>query len=905
MFRYTKQFILFAWFALVLSACGGSSDSGGTSTGPAAKNLKITLTPVKQTIPANTNDFPITSNSPFMTQLNVRVTYDNGNAIPDGTEVQLRTSNVQVAPISTLDDPETTDINEFTTMFGSIFNESAGGEATFFIHGSNPGTVTLTASAVDPQTNRTSNASLQYTITQGPEQFDRLTIEAEATTLPANVNNLSPEQAFGTVYMTEAVISFRDPLGNFTNPAGEESAVGVSINPVTVAAFSTLDDPETEDINEIFVLMGSAPVDMVSGKGTIFIWADQPGTATLTVSAQDPFTGATITQQLEIEVVSSNNGLPDSIALQGSGANYINGSGGPQSQTVQAIVEDSGQPVPDPNGFNNVMIDITTDGNNSGEFVSGQNINGMNVQGQSIKIDSNNGVASFKLHSGSQSNTVVMTATADRADNNVDNGIQDPITVTKSFVISDGVLFGLDITDPSIGSLFLNRVDNSVVNEDGIGNLDGSYSITISAIATDKGGNPALPQTIQFGLVDSPLVGFPNDGPGEFVISDNDGDPQEGGKQFYAPTGEFLTAGGGVQPGDTLMVFGEEILGNEDLESAVTVQSVQSERNLTIVERFNYNDLTGSIVNDLDIFPYLIGRAVDGNINATATVDENGVASTELNYPVSKLGKLAAIYAKGFGQTHNGHVRSVTDVEQLIYPGAGGVPGTELAPILVASPNIIPANQPSPISVCFYDAARHPIQGATITWAYVGGNGTGIIDGQTGSGTMDNRTGSDGCAYGIAEANGVVTASSDFGFIFSSGGTSCLTEDNQTGVCIAIADPGATYLTASPNAFYTSGRHISQLFLFDGSGTGIPNVALVGTCQATGGNISINGQIDPTDANGETQVEIIANLDGVNEFYTGSCTISPPSGQPSVTITVRGNDVCLGPTSPKPPGCTP
>lgn len=903
MFRYTKQFLLLAWFTFVLSACGGSSDSGGTSTGPAAKNLKITLTPVKPTIPANTNDFPITSTSPFLSQLNVRVTFDNGTAIPDGTEIQLRTSNVQVAPISTLDDPETTDINEFTTLFGSVFNESAGGEATFFIHGSQSGSVTLTASAVDPQTNRTSNASIQYTVSEGPEPFDRLTVDAVKTTIPANIFNLSAEQAFGTVYMTEAIISFRDPLGNFINPAGDDSAVGVAINPVTVAAFSTLDDPETDDINEIFVKMGSAPVDMVAGKGTIFIWSGTPGTATVTVNALDPFTGQTISQQLTIVVDSSDNGLPDSIQLQGSGANYINGSGGPQAQTVQAYVSDSELPVPDPNGFNNVMIDIITDGNNSGEFVSGIDINGMNVQGQSIKLDSSNGVASFKLHSGNQSNTVIMTATADRADNNVDNGLQDPITAIRNFVISDGVLFGLDITTPHLNSLFINRVDDGVVNQDGIGNLDGSYSITISAIATDKGGNPALPQTVQFGLIDSPITGYPNDGPGSFVIAGSDGDPQEGGNQFYAPTGQFMTAAGGVQPNDTLLVFGEEILGNEDLESSETVQSVQSEFNLTIKERFNYNDLTGSVVDDMAIFPYVIGRAVDGNIDATATIDGNGVASTQLNYPVSKLGKIAAIYAKGFGALHNGHVREVTDVEMLLYPGAASVSGTELVPILQASPSIIPANQPTPISVCFYDAARHPIQGATITWAYVGGNGTGSIDGASGSGTMTNRTGANGCAVGIAEASGVVTAINDIGFIFSSGATSCITEESALEVCIAVADPGASYLTASPSAFFTSGIHRSQLFLFDGSGQGIPNVALVGTCESDGGSLSINGVIPPTDQDGRTSVQINASLDGVNEFFSGSCTISPPSGQPSVTIEVRGNDVCLSGTSPPPSGC--
>lgn len=909
MFRYTKQFVLLAWLSMMLSACGGSSDSGGTSTGPASKNLKITLTPVKQTIPSNTNNFPITMDSPFYTQLNVRVVFDNGTSIPDGTEIHLTTSNVQVAPISTLDDPETTDINEFTTMFGTIYNESAGGNATFFIHGGvEAGTVTLTASAVDPQTGRTSNASIQYTVSAGPAPFERLSIDAVRTTLPANVFNLSPEQAYGSVYMTEATISFKDPLGNYTNPsAGEEgkSTVGVSINPVSVAAFSTLDDPETEDINEIFVLMGSAPVDMVAGKGTIFIWSGSVGTATVTVNALDPFTGQTISRQLDIKIRANTTDTPDSIELQGSGVNYVNGSGGSQSQIIQAFLSDSGAPVIDPNGYNNVYLEFTTDAGNSGEFLSGVDVNGNSIQGNSIKIDTSNGVASFQLHSGNNPNTVIITATSDRADNNVDNGIQDPITATRSFVISDGVLFGLDITTPNLNSLFINRVDGSVVNEAGIGNLNGTYSITISAIATDKGGNPALPQTIQFGLIDSPIVGYPHDGPGTFVISGVDGDPQEGGNQFTSASGHFLTAGGGVQPNDSLFVFGEEILGNEDLESAQTVRSVQSETSLTTKELFNRNDLTGSVVNDLGIFPYIIGRAVDGNIHATGMIDSNGVVSTELNYPVSKLGKIAAIYAKGKGAINNGYVRDVTDVEMLLYPGASNVPGTELKPILQASPAIIPANQPTEISVCFYDAAFHPIQGADINWSYVGGNGSGSIDGVNSSGIMVNRTGSDGCATGIALASGVVTSSDDIGFVFSSGGTSCVTEDSDSTVCIAVADPGASYLTASPTAFYTSGVHTSQLFLFDGAGEGIPNVALVGTCESDGGSLAINGVINPTDGDGKSFVKINASLDGVNEFFSGSCTISPPSGQPSVTITVRGNDICLAPSSPVPPGCGP
>ncbi len=914
MFKYAKNLIVCTLAAVMLSACGGSSDSGGASPGPSVSNLRITFTAAKANIPANTNDYPILLDSPFMTQLNVNVTFDNGTAIPDATNIQLSTSNVQVAPISTLDDPETNDINEFTTFFGSIGNESSGGNGTFFVHGLAAGTVTLTASAVDPQTGRTSSANFTYTIVQGPEPFDRLSIEPVTTTLPANVFNLSPRQAIGTVYMTEAAISFRDPLGNFINPLSgdDQSTVGVAINPVFVAAFSTLDDPQTTDDgdptteeNEVFILLGQGPVNMVAGKGTIFIWADTPGVATITATAFDQFTGLEISTQVDILVDSGPIDLPTSITLAGSGANYVNGSGGPQSQTIQAFVDSSPNfPVPNPNGFNNVIVDITTDAQNSGEKLSGVNAQGLNVEGQSISVDTLNGVASFQLLSGNSPNTVIMTVTTDRADNNVDNGLQDPITAQDSFVISDGVLFGLDITQPNIGGLFINNVDGSVVNQNGVGNLDGSYTMTISAIGTDKGGNPALPQTIQFGLIDSPITGFPQDGPGTFVNSDLDGDPQEGGNLFTSLNGDFINGTAEVQPSDTLLVFGEEILRNEDLESAVTVQSVLSDTSLRIAETFNNNDLSGSVINDLDIFPYIIGRAVDGNIDAIAIIDENGVASTEINYPVSKLGKIAGIYAKGQGATVGGNTRSVTDVEMILYPGATSVPGTDLTPTITVSPSIIPANRATPVTVCVLDAARHPIQGANVQWSFVGGNGTGEIDGTSGSGVMDNRTGADGCATGEANVTGVISADDSTGFIFNVGSISCLTSDID--VCIQVASPGAIYLSASPAVHNTSGVKIITLFLFDGNGQGIENVPLFGSCTSSGGELRVAEQPAPTDENGMTTANVFAALDGINEFFTGTCEFTTGSGAPTATVSFNGQDACLVGVSPNPPpGCGP
>lgn len=907
MSNLAKNILLITWVAVLLTACGGSSDSGGASPGPAVSNLKITITPNNTSLPANTNSHTASETSPFVTSVNVRVTFDNNTAVPEGTAVSLSTTNASIALVSTADDPTTDEINELRIIDTTATTASVGGNATFYIHSAqSPGNVTISASAVDPQTNRTSTQNLQFTVTEGPEQFDRLTIEAESQSLPANVFNLTPEEAFRTVYNTEVEISFRDPLGNYVNPpGGGADAVEVSINPLTVAAFSTLDDGETTDVNEIFVTLGGGPVDMAAGKAKIFIWSRDPGVATITATIFDEFTGDYISQQLDITVVSGGSDqTPSSISIEGSGSNYVNGSGGPQSQVIQTFVEASGVSVIDPEYYNNVMIDITTDAQNSGESVSGVDINGQAVSGQSIKIPTVNGVASLQLHSGNNPNTVIMTATTDRADNNVDNGLQDPITAQNNFVISDGVLFGLDITSPNLNSLFINQVDDSVVTSDGIGNLDGSYSMTISAIATDKGGNPALPQTIQFGLIDSPIEGYPNNGPGTFVNSGIDGDPLEGGNLFTSLSGNFINGTAEVQPGDTLLVFGEEILRNEDLESSVTVQSILSDQSVRIAETFNRNDLSGSVIDDEDIFPYIIGRAVDGNIDATAVIDENGVATTQINYPVSKLGKIAGIYAKGQGATNNGVTRSVTDVEMILYPGASSIPGTDLSAYISVSPSIIPANIETPVTVCVYDAALHPIQGANVQWGYVGGSGTGMIDGVSGSGIMDQRTGVDGCATGMAYPSGVTSVTDDTGYIFNVGSISCLSDDNE-GVCIRVAEPGEIYLSATPGDITGNGTWTIDLFLFGGNGQGISNVPLFASCTSSGGSLYPTGQPDPTDENGRTIVDITSALNDFNSFYTGECTFTTGTGEPSATVDFTGVDWCTLGLSPEPDDCSP
>ncbi len=905
----------------MLSSCGGSNGgaTGGpnTPTNPPSNGFVLTMTPVVSSLPANTIGYPIFLGSPFITQLEVLVKFSNGNIAPDGTSVNLSSNNVDIGFLSILDDPDTTEVNEFTNGFGTIFTETTGGKAIFFIHsGATAGSVTFTASASSE--GRSYTNTLLFTVSEGPnpsvQQIEGVTSH---NSLPANVNNV--EFFNGTPFMTEVDVQVRDVFGNVTNPAFNEGAsaaiVTVSISPANAMYFTVNDNPTTP-INEFIEPQQTQGfIEMVNGHGNLFLWSkDIPASVTVSISAIEAGSGRELSSSILIDVVDggSNSALPSSISLLDSNkALYVNGSGGATAQNVSVSLKGGSLPVNDPQ-VNNVRLSITTDAGNSGEKLTGVNVSGATVQGSSISVATTNGIATASVQSGTNPNTIFVTATTDKADNNVDNGIQDALTTVTQYIVSDGRLWSLKLTTPTLDSLTVNGpqtfdIDgNPVIDDNGFPVLeyqDGSYSLIISAIGTDKGGNPALPQTVQFGMINSPITGYPLNGAGSFVHSSTDGDPQEGGSSFTSNSASFITAAGGVQPNDTLVVFGEESLGNEDLESAVTVSSVNSQNNLTILERFNRNDESGTVNNDFGILPYAIGRAVDGNIEATAILDANGLATTRINYPVSQLGRIAAVYVKGQGPVTNGVVKSITDVGLTAFPGVEGYRGGFTN--LLVSPSIIPANVSSLFTVCVVDSAQNPMPGRFVSFSY-SGEGSGIIDGQTNSGTILNATGSDGCTTTTARTIGITTNIAEGGFQFNAGGIGC--KDRIDGfllpVCLEVTSSNGGVLNANPSGFSTSGQKQITLTLYDGSGNLVEGAAISGTCNSSGGgSLSITSGPSVTNASGQSTVIVLASLDDIGSGNTGTCTFATASGNPSVIVQFSGRDICLSNPSPFPPGC--
>jgi len=766
---------------------------------------------------------------------------------------------------------------------------TAGGRANFRFHSKAIGTAVLTASFNDPNsTGAAVTASTNVAVVTGPASDPRLQMVATTTTLPTNTFGVAP--FLGSPFLSEVIITWRRLDGTLVNTGDK---VNVSVNPViNTAGFSTPDDPATTDINEFLLHLAQAPVNNVAGKSTVFMQAlDIPSISVMTVTANDPNTNETLEAALTFTVVNGSPQLPGSLTLTRSGnALYIQGSGGRTSDQLQVAINDgAGGPVPDPVGngvaFNNLQMELLG-GSLGGDRLRTVNAQGATVQGNLITARSINGQAQVTYETGTQTRIVQVRATSDRADNNVDNGIIDPVTAVLSITVSDGRLFDLDLASPAVDAIVIN---NSSISLDPAATPtpNGSYSLTVSAIATDRQGNPVIPGTeIRFGSIDGPLQN------NAFVISGLTGNPQEGGTGFSDPTGLFTTQGGGAGPGDTLLVFGEEVVGNRDLESARLVQSVNGPTSITVQRRFNFNDDTGASVDSGAILPYVIGRAEDGNIQAVAVTDANGVARTQLNYPVSKLGKLAGIHAQGNGEVISGTPELVTDAEFIRF--AGVAPGT-----LVAFPSAIPGNKTVSVDVCYFDAQENPISGSFVAFAFQDLNGgTGRVDSVQTSGVTTSPTGPDGCVTVSVQTLGMVPS--------SGAGTG---PKLQFSIGAATADvtitTGAVLLSASPTALIGDGGRLIALTLTSADGTPIETAIITGVCTSSGGTLSVTQQAPPTNALGKTTAIVTATGFDVTTATgpTGSCVFS--AGTATATVTWTSRNICGsgGGFSPPPPGC--
>ncbi len=850
----------------LLVACGGGSSGGDSVFQP--PSIKITATPsASSAMPGQ----PV--------EVQVRVTNANGSAIADGTTVNATLS------------PSNSGAIRYAPTNGAV-SESAsgptsGGIVNFRYTAGGSGNVTLTFSTTGTAGTATTNATVSVS---GTGDY-RLQMTATRTQLPVNLYAVHP--FLGSPYMSEVTVTVRDGNGQ---PVNMPNGIQVSINPIDpTGGFSYLDDPETEceddDIpwegcNEFLTRVGQAPVDVVAGKATIFVHSLQStGTTTLTITTLDAVSNQTITATQGFQIVTTTPPLPTLLSLQSaSGAIYVQDSGGNSSGLLLTKVLDAlGQPVPEPvaagTAYNNYRLEIVGATGANAPRLNGVNAAGVSVSGQAISLRTTAGIGEANFLAGRDVGSYVVRLTADRADNNVDNGISDPVQVEISVVVSDGRLFDLEITMVTDGP-FANGIEVSDIP----GARDGTYSKAVGVIATDRLGNPVLPGTqIRFGLIDEPQA----TGTGDFYIAGGDGDPQEGGVLFTSANGSFRTAGGGAGPGDTLVVMAEDVVGNRDMESARVVRTVHSETSLSVDYRFNHNDTTGQSVDYRGILPYVIGRPADANVNITAETNNIGVAVTRLNYSAGVLGKTAIIWAQGDGPVVAGQPKKITDVEYVRLPGVA--PGS-----LVVSPSVLPANTTQSVTVCLFDALGVPVGGESVAFAFENLAGSGWVDDIANSGSVNDMTAfGSGCTVATVRTSGMLEAEGEAALVFSVG--------SLTGEVEFSFQP--LVLLANPSSMTSGGSVV--LTLLNGNGLPQAGFQLVGTCTSSGGAaIGIASGPGITNALGRTTAVIDAfNLNQVGGSGSGECTFSTADGSASAVVTLEGSDMCTWGISPPVAGC--
>ena len=535
-----------------------------------------------------------------------------------------------------------------------------------------------------------------------------ISMTADTTTLPINIFNVTPNIG-----------------GPYTNTVSVKVTRNGSVlaTPVNVAIVSGLSSGalyylDGDSAHEICPTGATCPptatvpkayrqLAFADSTGIVtfhFSSTSSPGTVVLVASATDPVNSKVTTVYLSIDVVggsgsTSSTPVPGAVSfIMDTAPVYIqNNPLGTTSVTQNTfkvfqvqVTDDYGQPIQQPVGHNTLKVQMMPNRPNGGEWLSTTGVDGTAQQGSEVVTGLIGGLATLSIHSGSLPGTVLIAATADRADNNVDNGIQAGITNYAMVSIGTGAINSLTFTGPFAGAVFasannLIAVSGQCNGNDSCGNVwNGVYSRTISVIASDPYGNPPPAGTpITFRLIDSPLDmlknRYPDQGHGQFAITGYNGDPVEGGYAFYAPnrtasraTGDTLNpfvVPNGVSwaiadPLCLLVLQDPEVINS----NPSTINSLPSEGRLEyhvgsrlitgrsgnmLVVNEPFNQVSQNVGANVW---YTVGCAPHkGNIlntdsnQSVVMTDDNGTASTVMNYPASQVGRRFMVTAESNG----------------------------------------------------------------------------------------------------------------------------------------------------------------------------------------------------------------------------------------------------------------
>ena len=262
-----------------------------------------------------------------------------------------------------------------------------------------------------------------------------ITLRAERTSLPVNVGHYSA--GIGVNYPFTTTLYVNAKKGSAPIPGGED-IFGCNTEyglPEGALYYLDGDDEHTEEVDDgkggkvkVPKAYRSVTLGANSGGNSFHFHAgDQAGTATITCSVTDPRSNSPVSASVNI-TVGAATGMAASI--QGVAAEPVlvtqdNKSNLRTGTAIQAYVwDDANQRVPDPSSMGNLQVSIrpVTAAAIGARLLAGSQ------SGSVLQVKTIGGVGLFSLASGLNEGAIVLDMVADRKDNDVTNGIQDPVS---------------------------------------------------------------------------------------------------------------------------------------------------------------------------------------------------------------------------------------------------------------------------------------------------------------------------------------------------------------------------------------------------------------------------------------------------------------------------------------------
>lgn len=299
----------------------------------------------------------------------------------------------------------------------------------------------------------------------------KITLKADKVQLPINIEGRSPGidgySGFGVYSPYTTVLHVNATVAGAPIPGGEE-IFGCNVSSGLRDSSLYYLDGNPEHMVEITNALGekvkipgayrSITLGSNAGGASFHFHAgNEVATARITCSVTDPRDKMQKSAYVDIDIGGAT-GKPASLRIVGAIPGYLGTKSNPNSILnqigIQAFVmDDANQPAASTSGAN-VQISIlpgtptsTETADNGARLVAGSQ------SGNTLQLPSVGGVALFSLLSGEKTGPISLQFTSDRSDNNVSNGIQDPIISVHQVQVVEKLGAVLSVFSENLGDL--------------------------------------------------------------------------------------------------------------------------------------------------------------------------------------------------------------------------------------------------------------------------------------------------------------------------------------------------------------------------------------------------------------------------------------------------------------------